>query len=87
MNEIYDYVQVETKFLSVLLLATCFGFWENHRQAFKNASFLLFVYHNGMTSVNMCSSLRAVFMLPLLCMFYIDLVSETAKFLPESSYF
>lgn len=28
----------------------------------------------------MCSSLRVVFMLPLLCRFYIDLVSKTAKF-------
>jgi len=54
MIEVYDYVQVEVKFLSVLLLATCFGFWEIHRHAFKNASFLLFVYHNGMTSMNMC---------------------------------
>jgi hypothetical protein len=48
MNEVYDYVQVETKFLSVLLLATCFGVWGNHRQAFINVSFLLSVYHNGM---------------------------------------
>ena len=71
----------------VLLLTACFGFWEYHRQAFKKASFLLFVYHNGMTSINMCSSLRFLFMLPLLCVFYIDLVSETAKFSPESSYF
>jgi hypothetical protein len=35
----------------------------------------------------MCSSVRVVFLLLLLFMFYIDLVSETAKFSPESSYF
>jgi hypothetical protein len=65
MNEVYGYLLVEAKFLSVLLLAACFGFWDSHRHAFKNTSFLLFVYHNGMTSINMCSSLRFVFMLPL----------------------
>ena len=56
MNDVYDYVEVEAKFLSVLLLAACFGFWENYRQACNNASFLLFVYHNRLTSMNMCSS-------------------------------
>jgi hypothetical protein len=61
MNDVYDYVQVEAKFLSVLLLAACFGFWDNHRQAFKNASFLLFVYHNGMTSINVCKSTFRVY--------------------------